>query len=141
MAYDRKIWECNETISAEALNNIEDGIEEALSGGGGSPLVVHSAWDEDREQYVMDTTFGEIRQAVDNGRQVLLVRESLYEDEEYPEYTKDTSFVLGVDYNLQGGLNPSVSGNVRTDKEEFSVAVIGGPYTLEALDAQYPFSD
>lgn len=39
MAYTRHDWECGETISAELLNNLEDGVEEALAcceGGGGS---------------------------------------------------------------------------------------------------------
>lgn len=38
MAYERHNWLCGEKITAELLNNIEDGIEEALAccGGGGT---------------------------------------------------------------------------------------------------------
>ena len=39
MAYTPKTWECGETITADALNHIEQGI--ASSGGGTEPLVVH----------------------------------------------------------------------------------------------------
>lgn len=34
MAYEKQTWECGETITAEKLNHIEDGIESASSGGG-----------------------------------------------------------------------------------------------------------
>lgn len=44
MAYERHNWACGETITEAKMNNIEDGIEEALEccGGGGdfSPLIV-----------------------------------------------------------------------------------------------------
>lgn len=37
MAYTPKTWVCGETITADGLNNIEDGIQEALEccGSGG----------------------------------------------------------------------------------------------------------
>lgn len=35
MAYEKQTWECGETITAEKLNHIEDGIASASSGGGG----------------------------------------------------------------------------------------------------------
>lgn len=34
MSYSRHTWECGESITAGRLNNIEDGIEEAMSRGG-----------------------------------------------------------------------------------------------------------
>lgn len=36
MAYTKKTWECDDVITAEALNNLENGVEEALQGGGWS---------------------------------------------------------------------------------------------------------
>lgn len=35
MAYTRHEWSCGETITADLLNNLEGGVEEALAGGGG----------------------------------------------------------------------------------------------------------
>lgn len=32
MAYEKQTWECGDTVTAEKLNHIEEGIEE-LSGG------------------------------------------------------------------------------------------------------------
>lgn len=45
MAYERHTWKCGETITAELLNNIEDGIEEALAccGGGDTYTVTFKA--------------------------------------------------------------------------------------------------
>lgn len=31
MSYERKVWDCGDAISTSALNNIEDGVEEALA--------------------------------------------------------------------------------------------------------------
>lgn len=43
MAYTRKTWECGDIVTAEALNNLEGGVEEALEccgSGGSEPLLV-----------------------------------------------------------------------------------------------------
>ena len=34
MAYEPKTWECGEVVTADALNNMEQGIADASSGGG-----------------------------------------------------------------------------------------------------------
>lgn len=38
MAYTPKTWACGETIKAEDLNNLEEGIQEALEGSGQSEI-------------------------------------------------------------------------------------------------------
>ena len=41
MAYTPKTWQCDDTITADELNRIEQGIAEASQGGGGTePLIV-----------------------------------------------------------------------------------------------------
>ena len=64
MAYTPTEWECGDVVTAEKLNNIEEGIQEALeSGGGGAePLVVH----EDGDTYTLDKTWQEIYDAYPN---------------------------------------------------------------------------
>lgn len=45
MAYAKHTWDCDELITADKLNNIEEGVEEAISGsggGGGGGIVLHS---------------------------------------------------------------------------------------------------
>lgn len=39
MAYTPKTWQCGETIMADDLNHMEQGIEDASSGGGSEPLI------------------------------------------------------------------------------------------------------
>lgn len=34
MTYEKQTWECGETITAEKLNHIEDGIYDASQSGG-----------------------------------------------------------------------------------------------------------
>lgn len=58
MAYTPKTWECGETITADALNHIEQGI--ASSGGGTEPLVVHT------NGVALDHTWQEIFDAYPN---------------------------------------------------------------------------
>lgn len=43
MAYTSKTWSCGEKITADGLNNLESGVQEALEccGGGTEPLVVN----------------------------------------------------------------------------------------------------
>lgn len=42
MAYTKHIWDCDELITADKLNHIEDGIVEAEQSGGGGGIVLHS---------------------------------------------------------------------------------------------------
>lgn len=34
MSYEKQTWECGETITADKLNHMEEGIENASSSGG-----------------------------------------------------------------------------------------------------------
>lgn len=40
MAYEKHNWVCGETVTAELLNNIEGGVQEALGGSTSAPLIV-----------------------------------------------------------------------------------------------------
>ena len=62
MAYTRHHWVCGETVTAELLNNIEDGIEEALaccSGGGGDTVTITVSPQSEMELYFSRTEEGE----------------------------------------------------------------------------------
>ena len=39
MAYDKHTWTCDEPITVERLNHIEDGIEDCCGGGGDDPIL------------------------------------------------------------------------------------------------------
>lgn len=62
MAYTKTNWKDGDVISAEKMNKIEQGIEDAgASGGSGDVLVVD----------VSTATFGEMYQAVQDGKTIL----------------------------------------------------------------------
>lgn len=62
MAYTKTNWKDGDVISAEKMNKIEQGIEDAgSSGGSGDVLVVD----------IVTATFSEMYQAVQDGKAVL----------------------------------------------------------------------
>ena len=73
MSYEKKTWQCGDTISAEELNRMENGIEEAQGGGGSTPLTVNVSLSEESEEFgtdilVLDKTWQEIANAYPNTR-------------------------------------------------------------------------
>ena len=129
MAYVKQTWSCGDEISAEKLNHMEDGIYDASqSGGGNTPLLVN-AISAGYGRYDLDKTFGEIRNAYSNGRMVVVTRVS--------SDTTTHSAVQEVETLIDS--ESYAQGTVSTYNGAYSVSVTEAPYTLEALDAQYPF--
>lgn len=136
MSYEPKEWVCGDTITAEALNHMENGIEEA-SQGGAEPLLVNSVYSEEG-RYDLDKTFGEIRVAFNSGRAVVITKNLTPTIEERDNVVvslvEEVSFE--IDHNQE---SQYASGSVLTSGANYSVYANESPYTLEALDAQYPF--
>ena len=67
MAYEKNTWVNGDTITAEKLNHMEDGIAE---GGGSSsgPLIVNLSYTESEHSFdtIMDKTWQEIHDAFPN---------------------------------------------------------------------------
>lgn len=74
MAYEKQTWECGETITAEKLNHIEDGIASASSGGGGTLVVkfdrIEGSFPNLRTVY--DKTWNEVSSALENNMRVVV---------------------------------------------------------------------
>lgn len=71
MAYTPKHWECDDVITANDMNNIEEGIANASQSTSLTPLYVGIDAEQTTDDYsCLDTTFGEIKQAILYGRQV-----------------------------------------------------------------------
>lgn len=76
MAYEPTNWVCGDIVTADKLNNMEEGIQEALtcceSGGGTSePLIVNvTKPDPNYAYYVLDKTYNEILEVVQSGKLV-----------------------------------------------------------------------
>ena len=71
MSYEKHNWQCGETITADKMNHIEDGIEEALDccSTGGSLFVRYDRTYEKENSWelLFDKEMGEIFDAIDNG--------------------------------------------------------------------------
>ena len=67
MSYNKTTWANGDTITAEKLNNIENGIENA---GGGA--LICTLVGEGGTGRVVDKTYGEIKTALDAGKVVIL---------------------------------------------------------------------
>ncbi len=65
MAYEKTVWGTGDTITAEKLNHIEDGIE-----GTSGVLIVTKTDDVELMQTVLNKTWQEIYDAVISGKQV-----------------------------------------------------------------------
>ncbi len=62
MAYTKTNWKDGDVISAEKMNKIEQGIEDAGASGGSSDVFVADS---------INTSFAEMYQAVQDGKAVL----------------------------------------------------------------------
>lgn len=103
-------------------------------GGGNSPLIVHSTLIEGDEMYQLDRTFGEIRAAINAGQTVLILSA-----QPGPLESHDVDIVQRCTYTI-GILaeQPEASGAVVISTRQYDVHCVSEPYTLAALDAQYP---
>lgn len=63
MAYEKQEWKNGDTITAEKLNHMEDGIESV--GGGGAFII--TATENNHNELVLNKTWAEIKGAYDNG--------------------------------------------------------------------------
>lgn len=141
MSYEKQTWECGEIITAEKLNHIEDGLEEASRGGGGggdvsTPLIVNAST-QDNFEWTCDTTFGEIDDAVRSGRTVLILYDRITDGWE----VYNAGNVIGTQSALNNG---SWSGTVDVGMDMFLSGVaffrVSGA-SADAIRDEYPVYD
>lgn len=70
MAYTKQTWATGDTITAEKLNHMEDGIGDALPLTPDT-LIVTFTWSEDYFAYVSDTTFQDMVTAAEQVKSIL----------------------------------------------------------------------
>lgn len=70
MAYEKQTWSCGETITADKLNHMEDGIMES---GGGSTLVVNYVEEDGSGCSIYDKTWQEVFDALAAGKRCIVV--------------------------------------------------------------------
>lgn len=74
MAYEKQVWNCGDTITADKMNHIEDGIENA-GGGSTEPLILEEVSSSTRDNctiYTYNATWEEVYQAFHAGRSIFV---------------------------------------------------------------------
>lgn len=69
MSYNEYTWQTGETITAEKLNNLEEGVQEALAGDGNEKFVV--TFTHNGDSVSADKTIAEISEAYNSGKEVI----------------------------------------------------------------------
>lgn len=90
MAYTKQTWETGDTIIADKLNHMEDGIAEG--GSGGETFVVNFTYDDQTNKYTADKTFQEIETAA--------ISIPVIGHIEYPD-TPGVTYILGMSGSMQ----------------------------------------
>lgn len=95
MSYEKHTWETGETITAEKLNNLEDGV---ASGSGSTEIFVLKFYTEDLETVTADKSFEQLLEAYNSGKQIVAYINVYNEVSKFPTFTKleDNSFIFDV---------------------------------------------
>lgn len=98
MTYSKNTWADGDVITAEKLNNMEDGIEGA-NGGGVFPLMVTL----NEETHYFDKTYGEIYNAFLSGVPIWIVNENYYYPiERFQIYPEDGEQQMQISITYEG---------------------------------------
>ena len=99
MAYEKQEWNCGDTITAEKMNHIEEGIENASQGGGGGGKVyAHTTVSEEGNCtiYTLDITGEDVKTILENGQDLIIIDDFNY-------YCRPIDmFVSGINENAKG---------------------------------------
>lgn len=125
MAYTRHNWVCGEVINDTKMNNIEDGIEEALEccGGGSEPLILSFDRNISAGDYsygIYDKTWQEVQEAFLNG---------------IPIYLNAPGGYLSLSYYYYDDADGNLKINFVDCGEFNGEFIIGAIYQLERLFA------
>lgn len=125
MAYEKTTWNCGDTITAEKLNNLENGVEEALeccSGGGLICTATVTVNEDNYACYILDKTWQEIHDALAQGQSVYIsepgdnawnmirgiwVVVGVYDDSDVGGNDYDVAFIQGAAIDNYNANSPS----------------------------------
>lgn len=127
MAYEKHTWTSGEVITAEKLNNMEDGISS------NSVLLIDESEETPTEGDVqLNTTFGEIYEAYIAGRPVIF--DHTETSEEYQSMQVVVDVVISVTYMKEESERP-YSGSVIMNNNTYVVVAA----TQEEMFSKYPY--
>lgn len=125
MAYTPKTWQCGETIMADDLNHMEQGIAQ----GGSEPLIIHFTGESRTEgqhaYYATDATYNDVVNAITSGKAVYL-----YLDNNSPTYTWEIIGYYGI-------ISAAYMERYRAEKT-YGVETGNSDIFLDALTADTP---
>lgn len=107
MSYEKHTWETGEVITALKLNNVEDGVEEAIESSAKEILIVSIEQRTGQNTYTMDHTGAEIIDYLSDGGTIRLIHKigqinyefllNSYVPEQMAQFCKDQmTFASGV---------------------------------------------
>ena len=95
MSFEKKEWEYKDTITADELNRIEDGI----ANGGALIVNENSTTEGDDTIYTLDKTWKEIYDAFASGKTVRITREA------FIDAVISAGYDSSVGYSVLAGMN------------------------------------
>jgi hypothetical protein len=98
MSYEKHTWETGETITAEKLNNLEDGV---ASGGGGGIFIVMKTRDSDQNP-IFDKSWREIKNAYDENMLVITKEETDTSSDSAIDITYRIGFITDIEWYENG---------------------------------------
>ena len=97
MAYQKQNWQTGETITAQKLNHIEDGISNNTGGGSSdNVLTVEAYFDSSDNRFKLNKTYRQIEEAFPNLRIIAIEVEETY-------VNKAICYDICLDTYLEGG--------------------------------------
>lgn len=128
MGYNGTTWKTGDVITAEKLNNLEQGVENATT------IIVEYEYDEKTETYTADAMFGDVRAAFEAGTNIFF-----HSTDGSDEYVTNNvvGVVTKVEYNISTDpKNPNANGDITAGSMSWSanVDVDNLPQTIEELD-------
>ena len=124
MSYTKQTWVTGDTITAEKLNHIEDGID------GISDILIVNV-DYTGSANVLDKTYTEIKNALLSGQNIIICYEDVDEDEQYG-YERRTYYPIVY---LEENIVQSEGGTY------YSVYFTNGTYQASSPDGVLTLSD
>ena len=64
MAYEKQTWTCGDTITADKLNHIEEGIDS------NSPMIIEGEWNDTTNCLTVNCSYNDVLQAINDEKQI-----------------------------------------------------------------------
>lgn len=138
MTYDKYNWTTGEVITADKLNHMEDGIENA--DGGGNEFVFTVTVDMDTETCTCDKTFAQIKDAILGKKIIVAYR---HEIEGADSITSTYTYIALLNYDGEETIvvHYLISINADYNAAEWETIMIASDDTITSTGGSKPFAN